>query len=96
MTRRGDLEREASAALDEQDAARELLARGVLRWTADDVDCPDVMRLAALAEELGEVARCVHDGDAENLPRELHQLAGVAIAWAHAAGVQRSQLTLLD
>jgi|HubBroStandDraft_6_1064221.scaffolds.fasta_scaffold506625_2 hypothetical protein len=39
------------------------------------------MRLAALAEELGEVARCVHDGEGD-LHGELIQLAGVALAWA--------------
>ncbi len=96
MTRRADLEREAEAALREQDAAEDLRDQGKLRWTADEFDCPDVMRLAALTEELGEVARCLHDGDTDNLPRELHQLAGVALAWAHAANEQRRQLTLLS
>lgn len=49
-------------------------------YVADDADCPDVLRLAALAEELGEVARAVHDGNGAK--GELIQLAGVAVAWA--------------
>lgn len=53
----------------------------LLEWYADDDECPDVLRLAALAEELGEVARCVHD-EIGDIRGELIQLAGVAIAWA--------------
>ncbi len=73
---------EARAALEAQAYALELSERGKIPWVADDVDCPDVMRLAALAEELGEVARAVQDGDTEQVEFELHQLAGVALAWS--------------
>lgn len=54
------------------------------QYMADDADCPDVLRLAALGEELGEVCRAVHDGDQAALARELTQLAGVALAWGVA------------
>ncbi len=73
---------EAMAALEAQAYARSMRDAGRLRWVADDPDCPDVMRLAALTEEIGEVARAVHDDNAENLALELHQLAGVALAWS--------------
>jgi hypothetical protein len=72
----------ADEVLREQSRASELRDAGRFPHLADDHDCPDILRLAALMEELGEVARCVHDNDREGLPRELHQLAGVAIAWA--------------
>ncbi len=64
-----------------QQSALQLRIDGSLMFVADDPECPDVMRLAALAEELGEVARAVHDGDEEDLRDELAQLAGVALAW---------------
>ncbi len=73
---------EARAAVEAQAYALELRDRGKLQWVADDSDCPDVMRLAALAEELGEVARAVHEFDTEQAAFELHQLAGVALAWS--------------
>ncbi len=73
---------EAMAALEAQAYALELRDCGELPWVADDPDCPDVMRLAALAEEFGEVARAVHDADTEQAAFELHQLAGVALAWS--------------
>lgn len=69
-------------AVAEQSHALDLKQRGKLRWVADDDDCPDTMRLAALLEEAGEVGRAVHDGDQDNLRTELVQLAGVALAWA--------------
>lgn len=54
---------------------------GKFSWVADDPDCPDIMRLAALTEELGEVARALHDGNNGALDVELSHLAGVALAW---------------
>lgn len=82
MTRRERLTLAATEAVDAQEAALRLKQAGRLMWVADDGDCPNVMRLAALAEELGEVARCIHDNDVDSLRMELSQLAGIAIAWA--------------
>jgi NTP pyrophosphatase (non-canonical NTP hydrolase) len=81
MTRGERLRAQADQALAAQFAAQAKKTRGDLRYLADDLDCPDVMRLAALTEELGEVARCLHDGEGD-LALELAQLAGIAIAWA--------------
>lgn len=72
----------ANWALREQARALELRNIGHLPFVADDQDCPDVLRLAALTEELGEVARCLHDNDREGLTAELVQLAGIALAWS--------------
>ncbi len=76
---------QASLAVGAQHRAESKKDAGELRYLADDHDCPTVMRLAALAEELGEVARAVHDGDRDNLRAELSQLAGIAIAWGIVA-----------
>ena len=81
-TRSARLQTVLGWVLAEQSHAETLKNRGRLRWVADDADCPDVMRLAALLEEAGEVGRAVHDGERDNLRTELVQLAGVAIAWA--------------
>lgn len=85
MTRLERLHLWGDRAVGDQVAAEELRRTGRFQYLADDEDCPDVMRLAALTEELGEVARCLHDGDRVGLPRELSQLAGIAIAWASVA-----------
>lgn len=71
----------ARLALAAQADAIERKQAGRFRYLADDPDCPDMMRLAALTEELGEVARCLHDNEGD-LALELAQLAGIAIAWA--------------
>lgn len=72
-----------SEALASVDAARDhaeyLREKGHLRYTSADPACPTELWLAALMEELGEVARCVHDGDEDGLVIELAQLAGVAV-----------------
>ncbi len=83
--RRERLIAQSLLAIQAQEYAAALKDKGRLKYLADDPDCPDVMRLAALAEELGEVARAVHDGDAENLRAELSQLAGIALAWGIVA-----------
>lgn len=84
MNRHHRLQRFAEKAIAEQAIAHGLKMSGRFPFLADDPDCPDVMRLAALMEELGEVARCVHDGDRDGLRLELAQLAGIAIAWGSA------------
>ena len=82
MTRFDQLWLQADRAIREQSIAADLRAHGERQWTADELGCPDVLRLAALMEELGEIARCVHDDhDRESLSTELAQLAGVALAW---------------
>lgn len=85
MTRDERLANEATLVLYEQQTAAVLRERGKFPHLADDHDCHDLLRLSALMEELGEVARCVHDNDRESIRKELHQLAGVAIAWASVA-----------
>lgn len=84
MSRQADLEEQAALAVDAQLRAAHKKADGGLRYLADDPDCPDHMRLAALGEELGEVCRALHDDDHEQLALELAQLAGVALAWGVA------------
>lgn len=84
MTRLADLQEQAALAVDAQLRAADMRAAGRMPYLADDPDCPGVLRLAALAEELGEVARAVHDDDHEGLALELTQLAGVALAWGVA------------
>ena len=64
--------------------ARDLRDIGDIPYVASDPDCPDMLRLAALVEEVGEVARALHDGDERALALELVQLAGVAVAWRQA------------
>jgi NTP pyrophosphatase (non-canonical NTP hydrolase) len=72
------------AAVDAQTLARYKKEQGMLEWVASDKDCPDLMRLAALMEEIGEVARHIHDGHNEGVKEELAQVAGIALAW-HSA-----------
>jgi hypothetical protein len=84
MSRRDDLEQQAALAVEAQIRAGEKRDRGELRYLADDHDCPDHMRLAALGEEFGEACRALHDDDPEGLALELTQLAGVALAWGVA------------
>ena len=84
MSRTARLRAQADSAIEQQQRAQDKRERGELEWLADDPDCPDVMRLAALAEELGEVARAIHDHDRDNLKTELAQLAGIALAWGAA------------
>lgn len=67
----------------EQARARALRDAGTFPYVASDPDCPNILRLAALMEEVGEVARAIHDSD-PNLRNELIQVAGVAAAWAEA------------
>lgn len=56
-------------------------------WGRGDCSSPDVepiVKAGVLAEECGEVARAVLDGDTANLRHELVQVAAVAVAWLEA------------
>lgn len=66
--------------LAERDRQELLYQQGELQWIASDPECPDDLRLAALMEEVGEVARAYHDRN-DNLTKELTQVAAVALAW---------------
>lgn len=44
----------------------------------------NLMRYPILAEEVGEVARAMNDGDDENMKEELVQVAALAVAWLEA------------
>lgn len=81
MTREEALWFQATRAIEAQRAAAAKRDAGALAYVADDPDCPDVLRLAALMEELGEVARAIHDDARGALADELAQLAGIALAW---------------
>jgi hypothetical protein len=86
MTRNEILE-----AISQERGRQENLRRdGRLKFTAADPSCPQLLRLAALTEEIGEVARAVHD-DTDNLIVELIQVAAVAVAWVEH---ESSQMTL--
>lgn len=89
MTRTEALQEQAARAVAAQLAAAAKKERGELRYLADDPDCPNFMRLAALGEEFGESCRALHDGDPEALAAELTQLAGVALAWGVALERER-------
>lgn len=59
---------------------------GRLRYVASMPDCPPDLALAALMEEVGEVARAYHDGMEDDLRDELVQVAAVAVAWLEGLG----------
>lgn len=85
MTARQErLREQAERAIRAQTEALALRESGHLEWLADDPRCPNLIRLAALTEELGEVARALQDDDAEQISTELAQLAGIALAWMSA------------
>jgi len=75
------LREQAEYAITAQRLALGKVVAGDLEHVADDSDCDDLLRLAALAEEFGEVGRCLHDGDLAHLHAELAHLAGIALAW---------------
>jgi hypothetical protein len=85
VERKDRLRAAAQRAIRAQTLAVELRDAGRFKHVADDLDCPDLLRLAALTEELGEIARCLHDNDRDNLQPELDQLAGIALAWSTVA-----------
>lgn len=63
----------------ERERQEQLFEAGELTWVASRSGCPDDLRLAALVEEVGEVARAYHDGS--DVRTELVQVAAVAVAW---------------
>ena len=63
----------------ERDRHIALRSSGALEHIASDRGCPDELKLAALVEEVGEVARAYHDG--HDLTGELVHVAAVAVAW---------------
>jgi len=66
----------------ERNRAEERQANGELDYTFARRDCPDILRLAALMEEVGEVARAIHDGaNSIVIGDELLQVGAVAVAW---------------
>jgi hypothetical protein len=48
---------------------------------ADRTDTANLLRMAVLTEEVGEVARAVMERDRDGLRAELVQVAAVAVAW---------------
>lgn len=77
-------------AVDPYDAIRLERTRQAVKWSgphdwgAGDCSSPEVpepVKMAVLAEEVGEVARAMLDGKPEDLRRELIQVAAVAVAW---------------
>lgn len=65
--------------LAERERQATLHAEGRIPGRCDDSHITDVQRLAALVEEVGEVAECLIDeGD---LRGELVQVAAVALGW---------------
>lgn len=87
-----------AAVLAERERHDALKAAGRFPYTIADAEMNDAARLAALVEEVGEVARAlqerdrsVHDTHRIDLRTELVQVAAIATAWverldADAAG----------
>lgn len=69
---------------NERDRQEELRRDGALEFTAASPDCPDLLRLSALVEEVGEVGRCFNEAETERLTNELAQVAAIAVAWIEA------------
>lgn len=75
-----------------QDKAEQLVRKEILRqqqlqsegkftYIAYDKECPLIVRLAMLTEEVGEVARAIQELDESNLKEELVQIAAIAVSW---------------
>ena len=74
--------RPLTLVLDERARQEKLYATGELDWIASRPECPNDLRLAALVEEIGEVARAYQNGaEGKDLQTELVQVAAVALAW---------------
>jgi NTP pyrophosphatase (non-canonical NTP hydrolase) len=59
----------------------DLQQSGKFKYIPYDRGCSDLMRLAMLTEELGEVARAMQESDWNNMKAELTQVAAIAISW---------------
>lgn len=78
-----------AAVEGEKDRQVRLQQSGRFRYTPKDSDCPEVLKLAMLLEELGEISRCVQANlgtvqekpSADSLRKELTQLAALSEAW---------------
>jgi NTP pyrophosphatase (non-canonical NTP hydrolase) len=58
-----------------------LQKEGKFTYIAYDKECPLIVRLAMLTEEVGEVARAIQELDESNLKEELVQIAAIAVSW---------------
>lgn len=72
---------------DERERQYALIMAGTIPMPCEDPATPDAYRLGVLVEEVGEVAKEVHEGsaatvDEHRLYDELVQVAAVATAWA--------------
>ena len=86
MTRLQALQKQAALAVDAQQQAEILKLDGRMPYLADDPDCPNYMRIAALGEEFGEACRALHDNNPQQLALEgsttrLRRAVSVAIAY---------------
>lgn len=82
-------ERAVDAIVEERHRQNKLKADGKFAYTCADVIVGEhritsADKLAILAEEFGEVARAVCEGDRVNLREELTQVAAVCLAWLEA------------
>lgn len=74
-----------AAVADERQRQESLKAAGRFEFTCADPGMPDLLRLAALGEEFGEVCRAICDGSPPaELRQELVEVAAVAAAWVEA------------
>lgn len=79
MTYPGDTSLVLSDVALERDRQEQLLAAMKFDWTCADLDVSDDEKLRVLVEEVGEVARAIHEKS--NLREELIQVAAVCVAW---------------
>lgn len=73
---------------DERERQDRLVASGSVSWDCTNPDVIGHAKLSVLAEEFGEVARALLDGDLQHLRQELIQVAAVAVAWAESLDIQ--------
>jgi hypothetical protein len=70
--------------IDDERARQSAKWGGVHAWGTGDCSSPAVrgpVKMTVLMEEVGEVARALLDGNADQLETELVQVAAVAVAW---------------
>lgn len=82
----------------QHEVARQVLLQeqGRFTHTPKDSGVPDFVKFGMLAEEFGEVARCVlanarlvqEDASVDNLHEELVQVAAIAVAWLETPELQ--------